>query len=173
MATGWCSSLFFTGQNSIAQSIFYSAFNRTVAAVLGAASLTLPCGRNALRITQAYLVIMGNPFAGWRVKHSEPKRCSDGPKVMSPRADREVNAQWQQYFTIIYVRSNRMTKHEATEKTDESILFFLVLMIVECSLRNCLELCLGMKKYIWFSKFFVFTFFSLAIISFSLKQSKF
>lgn len=143
---------------TLTQSIFYSAFNRTVAAVLGAASLTLPCSRNTLRITQSYLVIMGNPFASWRVKHSEQKRCSDGPKVMPPRADREVNAQWQQHFTIIYVRSNRMTEQEATVKTDENILFSGAHDSGMFSLRNWLELCVrGKTKYIWLYPFFVFS----------------
>lgn len=90
-----------------------------MAAFLCDASLTLPQGRNALSIPQMYLTIMENPFASWRIMHSEQKSCSGGPKVMSPRAAGKVNAQQQQYFTIIYVKRNRMTGLEATVKTDE------------------------------------------------------
>lgn len=62
---------------------------------------------------------MENPFASWRVMHSEQKSCSDGPKVLSPRAARKVNAQQQQYFTVIYMERNRMTELEPAVKTDE------------------------------------------------------
>lgn len=93
-----------------------------MAAFLGDASLTLPQGRNALSITEMYLTIMENPFVSWRVMHSEQKSYSGGPKVISPRAARKVNAQQQQYFTIIYMKRNRMTELEATMKIDEIFL---------------------------------------------------
>lgn len=117
-----------------------------MAAFLGDASLTLPQGRNGLSITQMYLTIMENPFVSWRAMHSEQKSCSGGPKVISPRAARKVNAQQQQYFTIIYMKRSRMTELEATIIIDE--IFFPSTSDSEIScVRILLKLyVLGRKK---------------------------
>lgn len=134
-----------------------------MAALLGDACLTLPQGRNALSITQMYLTIMENPFASWRVMHSEQKSCSGGPKVISPRAAGKVNAQQQQHFTIIYIKRKRMTELEATVKIDE--IFFPSTSDSEIF---CVRILLkphiwGRKKNIWFYLFLLFPFSSVVI----------
>lgn len=99
--------------------IFYSAFNKTSAVSwLHFWVMPLPQGRNALSITQMYLTIMENPFACWKVMHSNQQSCSDGPKVVSSGAARKVNAQQQQCFTIIYMKRNKTTELEVTVKTE-------------------------------------------------------
>lgn len=130
-----------------------------MAAFLGDASLTLPQGRNALSITEMYLTIMENPFVSWRVMHSEQKSYSGGPKVISPRAARKVNAQQQQYFTIIYMKRNRMTELEATMKIDEIFLPSTSDSEISC-VRILLKLyVLGRKKK---NLFYPFLFSSIA-----------